>query len=271
MNNYPYEQGRLPCVEGHGESLVNERLMPASAGDVNPLRRGILRSGRFTMIELLIVIAIISILASMLLPALNSARSVAKKISCVSNLKQVGLGLVGYLGDYGEYFFKAKPSTLWWSEPGGADSVFASPYLAMKNNDLKRQGNLLSCPGSTDTWTTGAPYMNYGYNYMPYYYAGGVWNANYKASRCNASELVMFADMLYKGMGVSPHFGTNYCAWTYHWDNSSGSMDRGNEGLGLAWNHIGASNCVYLDGHVGTNRKSELSNIAFEPEYSYRR
>ena len=68
----------------------------------------------FTLIELLVVIAIIAILAALLLPALAAAREKARRTACTSNLKQVGIGLVSYTGDYSGYL----PSWPGWTGEG---------------------------------------------------------------------------------------------------------------------------------------------------------
>jgi len=77
----------------------------------------------FTLIELLVVIAIISILAAILFPVFARARENARRASCMSNLKQIGLGVMMYTQDYDEaYPFSSVSRTgPWASIPTSAD------------------------------------------------------------------------------------------------------------------------------------------------------
>lgn len=67
-------------------------------------RTQIKSSHRFTLVELLFVIAIIAMLMSLLLPSLRHSKEMAKRISCSGNLRQIGQGFSGYLDDWRGWF-----------------------------------------------------------------------------------------------------------------------------------------------------------------------
>lgn len=114
----------------------------------------------FTLVELLVVIGIIAILASLLLPTLSRARSVADSAVCTSNLRQWGLGLSLYVDDYGVY---PDQDLAWQSQLAsyaGLGRLDSWNPISPPRDPSRR--TIQACPGYARVWRRWG--SSYGYN-----------------------------------------------------------------------------------------------------------
>jgi prepilin-type N-terminal cleavage/methylation domain-containing protein/prepilin-type processing-associated H-X9-DG protein len=234
----------------------------------------------FTLIELLVVIAIIAILAAILFPVFARARENARRSSCQSNLKQMGIGFAQYLQDYdGRY-------------PYGADHVLLSTTMDEtlghvwmdKLQPYVKSYQIYSCPsankvqtayyGQQDyTGTSNRLWIGYAYNG---YLDGTRWpNDNtlgitpIDADLNKPTETVLAMDNAgCNGGAVGSCLG--YVSGPYTIENSSAvdvnfdpptSTSQPYDQI-AAGRHLGTNNVLFCDGHVKALQKAKMLNSA---------
>jgi prepilin-type N-terminal cleavage/methylation domain-containing protein/prepilin-type processing-associated H-X9-DG protein len=218
-----------------------------------------MRKSGFTLIELLVVIAIIAILAAILFPVFAKAREKARQTSCLSNIKQLGLGAMMYVQDYDEMFFPryqpistypAPANAAWWIMPNGAIPGLLDPYL--KNTQIQY------CPSLTN-------------GYLGYAYNGYLINGNIAQAQIQRpSEVILFEDDTFGSRtAYMPSQGVS--SWGANFVTPPGSS-----GAAIVWGtncpygrHNGGANFAFCDGHAKWEQPLAVYNNGNDyPSYS---
>ena len=228
----------------------------------------------FTLIELLVVIAIIAILAAILFPVFARARENARRASCQSNLKQIGLGLLQYSQDYDEKFV-----TAWYGTDSGGSSTTVNYKWMDAIQPYVKSTQLFTCPSSPagmqanktgifvpakDLGTPGKPGSPNDNNYGSYAYNSSYWgddpadNTTDGQTTTNPSgkTLAQVAAPA-TSVWVMDAAGSFEIAWRNKSEHIAPTGDPLNA-HSIIQRHLDSTTALFCDGHVKSQKMSAL-------------
>lgn len=220
----------------------------------------------FTLVELLIVIAIIAILAALLMPSLSRAKEVSKKMECAQRMKQLGLATNNYIQDYENWFPGASTCT---SHGDYMREIMLGQYVGNnENNWYKEQSKVFFCPSARNL-------AIHKFNAQLYISSGIAINASLTDYGTNPQKLQniktspsiwgMFVDGMgnrWVGWGNYPYYYDDAPNWLDTWNGSAtGSF------YNYSPRHLKQCNVLFLDNHV--NSFNNLNNAFLAGDLNY--
>lgn len=202
----------------------------------------------FTLIELLVVIAIISILASILFPVFARARENARRASCQSNLKQIGLGIQQYTQDYDEKY------PLVQEESKISFVTAVQPYV--------KSTQLFICPSAPDGETTEEPTERDDTKKDYIWVTNSSNGFNHELGGESKGAYGFNRDLGGEAMASIEHTAETPLAFDSSWYEAGDAM------LGAvptAARHFDGANFCYADGHVKWTGANRFHTIFFSP------
>lgn len=211
-----------------------------------------LKNNGFTLIELLVVIAIIAILASLLLPALKNAKESARTSTCKCNLRQFGLAVVEYSGEYSTWLpFSQAGGSLWDYQLMPYVNYPQSLSQAMARQNL----SIFHCPSGKwkDSWSSlYSIYMRRGYSFN----TNMAYTTGCMAGKISSpGKTVTIADSSYEDAY------NNSEGWTFAGSTNCEFIDKYGYSKYLSYRHSSRINILFADGHCADAPRGASSSF----------
>jgi prepilin-type N-terminal cleavage/methylation domain-containing protein len=214
----------------------------------------------FTLIELLVVIAIIAILAAMLLPALSAAKQKAWATQCLSNLRQVGLGMKMYADDNNGFYPESGPVIQWDQiDPTTKHYSWMQQIVSYTVNT-----NIYHCPANQQfPVDEQSPFNYFNGAHAAYVATGGFASVNSKLIRFS-SAYVLSGDSVWSTDDVV-NSDKDADKDDYLWDCVGNATDpNGNDETTADWQvHSKGQNILFDDGHVKFYKGYNTNEMTF--------